>query len=346
MYVPILKNRIIEMSIVKELYEVGLSSNTIPLIEIIQKRTRSNSKKTYVDELKDVFLNKNSSFFLDFPKIQVTTSTTKSVQDFLTKVNRQSSFVNEQFELCKNIRGIIPVLSYVERELVKVDVLKDDLKVLNDNFNKVALRLTPIQLNNLSKNSLLDINDYDYILLDIGESSHINPVFKDTYKLLKELKLSKSVKTIILNSNRPKSLLNKDIVDNKPIQGIDNSLLEMYFHERYGFDGFGDYASITSILPTTGGSISPAGIYYSYNNNYFIGFRGKTRLLSEFSEHIAPSIIKSPYWNEFTPEHHEKCPGCRKIKNIADGKESGRNQGLWKGITMSHYIYTLDEKSV
>ena len=49
MYIPVIKNRSIELSVIKELLETGLSEKTIPLFEIIQQKTRSNSAKTYID---------------------------------------------------------------------------------------------------------------------------------------------------------------------------------------------------------------------------------------------------------------------------------------------------------
>jgi hypothetical protein len=120
----------------------------------------------------------------------------------------------------------------------------------------------------------------------------------------------------------------------------------MYSLPKYKFDGFGDYACVTNILPTSGGSISPAGIYYSVENNYFVGFRGQSRSLDEFKNHIVPAIMKSSYWAEFDDDHHKHCPGCSKIQEIADGKNTGKSQGVWKGITMGHYIYTIDRHSI
>ena len=346
MYVPILKNRTIELSVMKELVNIGLNVGTIPLFEIIQAKSRSNSNKTYIDELEEIFSSVNHPFFLDFPKLNITASTAKPVQEFLTKVNRQHSFTRDQFALCKNIMGIIPVLSFRQKELDTIEQINFELESLHDSFNNVALRLTPTQVNEINDLSSLNLIRGDYVILDIDDNSHTNPVFKNIYKRLSEFKLSQPIKTIIVNSNRPQTLLNKEIIDDEPIQEIDNSLLEMYSSSKYRFDAFGDYACITNTLPTSGGSISPAGIYYSFDSNYFIGYRGKTRSLDEFKDHIAPSIIKSTYWHEFTQLHHEKCPGCSKILDIVDGKNTGKSQGVWKGITMSHYIYSLDENNV
>lgn len=109
------------------------------------------------------------------------------------------------------------------------------------------------------------------------------------------------------------------------------------------FDGFGDYAGISASLPSTGGAISPVGIYYSNENNYFIAYKGRAPQLSEFPLYIAPQIVNSEYWKEYGEAHHKKCPGCLEIEAIVGGIKSGRNQAQWKMITMLHYIYTMYE---
>ena len=109
------------------------------------------------------------------------------------------------------------------------------------------------------------------------------------------------------------------------------------------FDGFGDYACIVASLPSTGGTISPAGVYYSNENNFFVAYTGRKPNLSEFPDYIAPSIVQSEYWTEYSNSHHENCPDCLEIDAIVSQKKSGKNQAQWKMITMLHYIYTMFE---
>lgn len=134
------------------------------------------------------------------------------------------------------------------------------------------------------------------------------------------------------------------MIDGEPIAEIDNSLKELYSSAYMNkFDGFGDYAGISASLPSTGGAISPVGIYYSNENNYFIAYKGRAPQLSEFPLYIAPQIVNSEYWKEYGEAHHKKCPGCLEIEAIVGGIKSGRNQAQWKMITMLHYIYTMYE---
>lgn len=341
MYIPVLKNRTIEMSVIKELIGIGLSKKTIPMMEIIQERTRSNSQKTYIDELSEIFSKNLHEFFLDIPKLNVTLSTAQPIQEFMSQVTRQRDFVFNQLQKCASIPGMIPVISYGAKDSIVLQTVVSDIKKLQAIFGKVAVRISPMQYNKISTISNLPLRSIDYFILDIDDKSHTNPPFKKIYKEIRDHKQNVNFTSFIINNNRPAKLLNKNIVDGEPIEEIDNSLLEMYAMTTYKFDGFGDYACTTNTLPTTGGAISPAGIYYSRDGNFFVGYKGRSFSLSEFNDYIAPAIINSSFWAEYDQNHHEQCPGCKKIQDIANGA-SGKNQGLWKGITMSHYIYTID----
>lgn len=341
MYIPILKNRTIEMAVIKELASQGLSERTIPMIEIVQEKTRSNSTKTFIQELNETFSKNPHAFFLDLPKLNVTSSTAQPVQEFISKVIRQEDFTFNQLQACSSIPGMIPVLSFGAKDSIVLAMVADELKKLQVIFDKVALRLTPTQFNKIGAVASLPLRSTDYFILDIDDKGHTNPAFKKIYKEINEFKLKTKFTSFIINANRPANLFNKNIIDGEPIEEIDNSLLEMYSLSAYKFNGFGDYACTTNALPTTGGAISPAGIYYSKEGNFFVGYKGRRPSLSEFEEYITPSIIASSYWAEYDHKHHEQCPGCKKIQEIANGS-SGKSQGLWKGITMSHYIYTVD----
>lgn len=96
MYVPILKNRTIEMSVLSQLAEIGVfnSTSVLPLVELIQEKTRSNNKNTILDDLAEL-LNVNSSMTLmiDFLKSTKLNSTTDAVRNYVTLSTRQVDFV-------------------------------------------------------------------------------------------------------------------------------------------------------------------------------------------------------------------------------------------------------------
>ena len=52
MYVPVMKNRTVEVSVLQQLSAMHIfDGNIIPLIELIQEKTRSNNKNTFIQDL-------------------------------------------------------------------------------------------------------------------------------------------------------------------------------------------------------------------------------------------------------------------------------------------------------
>lgn len=347
MYVPILKNRTVEMSVLSQLAEIGVfnSTSVLPLVELIQEKTRSNNKNTILDDLAEL-LNTNSSMALmiDFLKSTKLNSTTDAVRNYVTLSTRQVDFcIEEMRKLSSFSQRVIPVISYLSENpsLSRITYEVDEYRKM---FPQIAFRIKTQDFEHIFSHIEGLIMKNDIVLLDIESSSHMNPVFKKIYKRISDSKKQKNFISVVANANRPESLTNKSMADKEPIAQIDNSLKELYNTSIMNkFDGFGDYACIVASLPSTGGAISPAGVFYSNDNNFFVAFKGRTAQLSEFPDYIAPSIIESEYWEEFTDDHHENCPGCQEILSILTGAKSGKNQGQWKMITMLHYIYTMYE---
>lgn len=341
MYIPILKNRTIEMKVLEEIVGFLIPNKTIPLIEIVQQFARSNSKQDYVEEISNIFKGKTNRVFIDIVRSLPVKSTTEPVRDFLLKVNRIPNFAVDQLIKFREMKNAIPVLSYNSQDFNE-KVYLNEVELLRKSFSSLAFRITSNSFKEVFPLVVDKVTNHDFILLDIESASHSNPALKVQYRQIKNLKKIKGVSTIILNDPRSSEITNKSLIDGEPILEIDNSLMETYNLTHYGFDGFGDYAGITSALPSSGGTISPAGIYYSKENNFFIGYKGRKPELSEF-DYIAKKITESVYWKEFNMEHHNECPGCQTILRIVNKEESGRNQAKWKGITMLHYIYTVNE---
>jgi len=342
LYVPILKNRSVEVSVLEDLLKIPLSEHTTPLVEIIQERVRSNSPSPFVEQLAKL-LSQNpdrSQLFVDVPRLSAPSGIPSPVREFLIRANRDHSFWLSMLLSLAGLPGVVPVVSY-NPLLVPGTELLDHISLLRRQFETLAFRLTAGTFPDVFPLIARDcIKEQDFVMLDIGSAGHTNPVLKSMYEAVRQQKGHIGYTSVIVHSPRRRELTNKSLEDGKPIVEIDNSLRD--FFRVHHFDGFGDYAGITSDLPTTGGSISPAGVYYSFADNVFVGFRRHLRL-SEFEEYIAPAIVASPYWQQYSPEHHERCPGCREILKISAGKQKGSSQAKWKGITMAHYIYAIDE---
>lgn len=347
MYVPILKNRTVEMSVLSQLAEIGVFNNmtVFPLVELIQEKTRSNNKNTILEDLAELLnATPEMSLMIDFFKSTKLNSTTEAVRKYVTLSTRQVDFcINEILTLSAFSERVIPVISYLS-DNISLSRITYEVNEYRKVFPHIAFRVKVQDFEHVFSHIEELLVEKDIVLLDIESSSHMNPVFKKIYKRIYDSKKRLDFISVVVNANRPESLTNKSLSDGEPIPQIDNSLKEIYSTNIMNkFDGFGDYACIVASLPSTGGAISPAGIYYSNDNNFFVAYRGRTAQLSEFKDYIAPSIISSEYWREYSIEHHSNCPGCQEILSIINNKKSGKNQGQWKMITMLHYIYTMFE---
>lgn len=72
MYVPVMKNRTVEMNVLTQLASLGVFNNTkkvFPLIELIQEKIRTNTNTLYMDFLiKLLKENSDMSVMIDFYK--------------------------------------------------------------------------------------------------------------------------------------------------------------------------------------------------------------------------------------------------------------------------------------
>ena len=349
MYVPIMKNRTVEVSVLQELSKLHVFGDSIiPLVEIIQEKTRSNNKNTLLQDLLAILSEEPSmKVMVDFYKSTKLRNTTDAIREYVTMSVRYPSFPIEQIATLQQCeRQVIPVISYLP-ENVSLERITYEETQLRSFFPCLAFRVRIQEFDTVFSHVETLIKPPDFVILDIDSASHMNPVFKKIYKRIDDSKRTHGFVSIVVSAHRPDNLANKDMEDGEPIAQIDNSLMELYSTAYMNrFSGFGDYACIAASLPSTGGAISPVGIYYSLESNFFIAYRGRAPLLSEFPEYITPRIIESEYWKEFSEEHHLHCPGCHEIMEIFQGRISGKNQAQWKKITMLHYIYTMYEREI
>lgn len=348
MYVPIMKNRTVEVSVLQKLSAMGVFDSTIiPMIELVQERTRSNMKSSFIDELTTMLDEApNMSVMLDFYKSSKLRSTSEAIREYITRIIRQPEFCYQELSTLERFSNrVIPVVSYMPEDLSIPHVLRD-ASIFQSKFEHISFRFKPQEFDAIFAQVLPHIRAEDYVILDIDSASYTSPVFKRIYKIISDQRRKYNFTSVVVNAHRPENLANNKMLDREPIAEIDNGLKDLYATPYMSrFDGFGDYATISAALPTTGGAISPVGIYYSQENNFFVAFKGRKPLLSEFPDYIAPSIADSEYWHEFDQAHHEMCPGCQEIQQILRGEKSGKNQAQWKMITMLHYIYTIYERN-
>ena len=340
-----MKNRTVEVGVLQKLSELHVfDGNITPLIEVIQEKTRSNNKNSFLQDLLSILQNSPSmKVMVDFYKTTKLRNTTDPIREYVTMTVRNPDFsLSQLLQLQDCADRVIPVVSYLPDGVVLDRITYEEAK-LRQLFPRLAFRIRIQEFDAVFSHVETLVKPSDYIILDIESASHTNPVFRKVYRRIDSSKKKYSFVSVIVNAHRPENLANVEMEDGSPIADIDNSLMELYSSDYMRFSGFGDYACISAALPSTGGTISPVGIYYSLEDNYFIAYRGRAPLLSEFPDHITPRIIQSEYWKEFSEEHHRHCPGCSEIQDIYLGRSSGKNQAQWKRITMLHYIYTMYE---
>lgn len=339
-YVPILKNRREELNVFKALNQIPISKKVLPLIEVVQERTQTNSKTFFYEDLIK-FSNPDIPIMVDIQKMSKPTGTSDAVKQFLTKVKRD---FNYQISLFKNLLGIpnlIPVISYDPNDYEINEIIRIEKELRDIGYNSIAYRLK-IGFFNLPFNEISKvIKDNDIIILDLETLLYSNPDHVDKYNKVISLKSTKNVTIVLIHSVLKKEMTNVGLINGAKIDGLNDGMRKNY--DKLGFDAFGDYACVKGELPPSGGTISPGFIFYSWNHDCYIGFNGRKAQLTEFKDHIVPNIIKSIYWNEYTNSHKKVCLGCSKILEVHNGIEEGKSQSLWKRISMSHYIYTMDE---
>lgn len=341
MYVPVLKNRQEEINALKSLSSIPLSNKTLPLLEIVQYKLRSNSKKNLLQELQNT-LGSNTKVMIDILNLKSHKKSKKPINNFLSQIKENPNYRLNLYNSLKPLKNFIPVISYDPNNYDKLqNEIQHDANYLRNNFNRLGFRLKQKHFDDALSEIKNIIQDKDIIILDIEHKKHTESSLINFYSKINTLKKSNNLTTFIINSTIPEDLTNKSISNVQPILTIDNSLRDCYI--SYGFDGFGDYTTIKSLLPPSGGRISPGFIYYSYKDNKCIGFSGRIPNLNEFKNYIIPTLTSCVYWNNYTPIHHSNCPGCNHILNLMNNSESAASQGKWKQISIKHYIYTMDK---
>ena len=118
MYVPVMKNRTVEVGVLQQLSAIGVfDDNVIPLIELVQKKTRNNNKNTFIQDLTKILSDaQNMRIMVDFYKSTKLRTTTDAIREYITVSMRQCDFgIKELQPLYQYQDRVIPVISYLQR---------------------------------------------------------------------------------------------------------------------------------------------------------------------------------------------------------------------------------------
>lgn len=151
MYVPIMKNRTVEVSVLQKLSVLGIfDSAVIPLIELVQERTRSNMKSSFIDELIMILEGSpNMSVMLDFYKSSKLRNTSDAIREYVTRIIRQPEFCHQEISTLERFSNrIIPVVSYMSEDLSITRILKD-ISFFQSKFERISFRFKPQEFDSI-----------------------------------------------------------------------------------------------------------------------------------------------------------------------------------------------------
>lgn len=338
-YVPVVRYRQEERAALKQL---ALSSKIMPLIEIVTEKPHSSMKKPFSELYAAEFASFEGPFMVDLPThLRLSRSTSHNVRNFLLPLKRDRTLVVGRLLDLAGVQGLIPVLSYDPQTQYAHGTLVSEAQALKSRFSRLAFRVFAEATSSLldELKSVATVNDI--AVLDIGVTPHGNQRLEPLYERFRALKATTSCSLVIVRSALSPQLTNIGLVDGQPIVNADDSLRDTY--PTYGFDAFGDFAGIKKDALRRGGSVSPGVIYYFRDGGMYVGYRGREGNVSEFASHIVPNLTQSEHWRLMSRRHKASCPGCRYIQDVLAGTESGRSQGMWKRVSMMHYLYTMEE---
>ncbi|MEN6462680.1 MAG: hypothetical protein ABFC94_15090 [Syntrophomonas sp.] len=344
-YVPILRYQKEEKAAFKS---IDLSSKFLPLIEIIHAKGQKKTADTFVKYYTEEFTSLENPILIDIPTyMRISNSTKNNVRPFLEPIIANPTLRAAHYNQLRNL-NIIPVVSYIPNvadSRIVVNHLDKEFKSLLS-FDRVAFRVFKSHFNEAIATIERLIRKDDILIFDLNKEYHNSKKLIDEYyKKVAKLKKSIGCKTVLIRSVINDQLTNAELPHSIPIDEYDNSLLKDY--KSLGFDAFGDFAGIKKDNLTKGGPGGTCGfVFYHWDNNEYIGFKGNTpNKLTEYSSIIVPSVLKSNYYKAFSRKHHRECPGCQIIQRAKEDPllEKVDQFAKWKRITVMHYLHTMEE---
>lgn len=319
MYIPILKTRISEMNVAKEL-NYCFSDKIIPMFEVINKQS---DIKTIVDILK------GKKAFVDLFRFSIDKYGNKidlSKSEYAWRLTENIEFYVSELKKIKNYNNLIPVISVKENLEIKKGDLTKLIEDLLDENGSIALRITDKYLEEYN-DIFSKLRITDYLMLDVGEQNLDSKFIElDEFSNLEILS-----KKILINCPRLHSLKNGDyktgITDN-----IDTSSIEKI--NEYSLDGFGDYAGLRDCMPEnqkgSNGRGNALALLYDYKINKFYSFMNedKSKGMKGYKD-LIPIILE----NRISLDPNNDCPAFMKISKIPCG-----NWSTWHNITARRYI--------
>ena len=361
MYIPIIKNRTIELDVLCERLPV-FNKIIIPFIEIVEERKFSefikdeNNKRVYdlvggrkkykktvpvvwtIDELLARF--GETEIFVQYFRYDI-----ERYEADYSKVPKSYAmnddldlYLNESLKLAY-YPNFIPVI------ILKPNVRNDDLSKITETIIKikeisnVGLRLD-VEILDLYADKLDRIinllNEDDFLFFDLLEQNYIN--YED--EIEEVIKLNTNCKKVIMKAYRKRTRYNNsfDIGENP-------TALKTYLRYNYanhGFDGYSDFCGLQDRVPNNGRGVYGTVLIYNIQAKKYISYRSPQIGVNPITRKggradfkmlrnmvlTSSRIIKEP--------QYIRCPGIKTVKRINSG-----GFGEWKRIAMQTYLHSM-----
>lgn len=316
----------------------------VPLLEIVKSKDRTNNAKPseviwteYIAEAKSNYV------LIDLPVyIKDSSAMPAEILSFnrtiLSNIENRVAFYNS---LKSGDNKMIPVVSTLTLKTGESETIKAQVDALRVNFPRIAIRTFTNSLDLDFPEIIECLAGDDILIYDLDTAQPFNPLVRKQSKKLEEIK---GTYKVVLRSAVNTEIQNTKLDHGEIIAEADNSLCEV-FHSILGADAFGDYAGIKKDDLNAGGTISPGFIFYDPVDNLYYGYKGVLKELSQFEITIVPAVLDSQIVQIMTKTNPQYVDGdnvgMEILRDIRNGKESGKSQAKFKRISMEHYLHCI-----
>ena len=364
MYIPIMKNRNEELSVIRDMNGY-FDESIIPMMEVIKDKYKPQYKiddltGKFVYELKKgkkrknrIKLTQTENDIITLEDIQKRLNGKKAFIDFFRfseneydnktfkgielsfRLSRDYDYYKQRLLQIGKFENLYPVISIKKGLLISEHNLIKLITELRSNNSSIAIRITDYFLDDYMELLENHLTEKDYVMLDIRNQD----VDSKFIELEEFQELDTFAKKILLNSPRSKKYKNGDYENLEFTKKIDNKVAIKY--TDYELDGFGDFGGLKDELPTVGGGNGTGAalglMYLMEKNSFFSIVNYDTSIGMRGLEYVRSEILKRL---ELLDSNND----CIAINRIKSMKIKFGNWGTWSNLTLTRYIHQQAQK--
>ncbi len=364
MYLPIMKNRDEELRVIRDMNEF-FGDTLIPIIEIIRDEYETQYEidgdtGEYIYELKLGKKNKTKvklkpkdvdirtlekiqerlngkNAFIDFFRFSDNEYEKKAFKgmELSFKLSRDYSYYKQRILQIGSYSGLIPIISIKSGFRISEHDLVRLINELRKNNSSIAIRITDNYLEDYYELLEEQMNQEDYIMLDI-KGQHADSKFIEIEELQE---LETDAKKILLNSPRSRAYKNGEYENLTFTSRIDNKVARLY--KNYNLNGFGDFGGLKDDLPAENGGNGKGAalglIYLKEENAFYSVVNYDTNMGMRGYRYVSTEILKRL-------QLLDRDNDCIAINRIKKMKGTFGSWKTWNNITLTRYIHQQAKK--